>query len=118
MHELQVTESIVNIVFMHANAKANRVTKVLTVHLKIGELSDLENDWIQHYFDYLSKGTIAEGAKLKIERIPVVIQCNVCSHSFEVNIKEMKEIECEDCGSKKCQLISGKEYYIKSMEVL
>jgi len=89
MHELQVTESILSIVLKHA--EANRVNKVVAIHLKIGELSDLENEWIQHYFDYLSKDTKAEGAKLKIERTPVVLRCNKCSNSFEVNIKQMQE---------------------------
>ena len=60
MHELPVTESILNIVLTHA--KRNRARKVISIHLKIGELSDLENEWVQRYFDYLSKDTIAEGA--------------------------------------------------------
>jgi hydrogenase nickel incorporation protein HypA/HybF len=115
MHELQVTESILDIVVKHA--KANQVNRVLSVQLKIGELSDLENEWIQRYFDYLSKGTLAEGATLKIERIPVVMQCNVCSHTYEVNMKEIKDILCPECGGKENTFISGREYYIKDMEV-
>lgn len=116
MHELQVTERILDIVLRHA--KANSVIKVLSIQLKIGELSDLENEWVQRYFDYLSKDTIAENAQLKIERTPVVMRCDSCSHSFEVNIKEIKDIQCPDCGNKKCSLISGRDYYIKDMEVM
>jgi hydrogenase nickel incorporation protein HypA/HybF len=116
MHELQVTEKILDIVLRHA--KANSVNKVLSIQLKIGDLSDLENEWVQRYFDYLSKDTIAENAQLKIERTPVVMKCDSCSNSFEVNIKEIKEIECPDCGHKKCSLISGRDYYIKDMEVM
>ncbi len=116
MHELQVTERILDIVVKHA--EANAVQKVLSIQLKVGELSDLENEWIQRYFDYLSKGTIAENAKLKIERIPVVMQCDECSHSFQVDIKQVKEIQCPECGNKKCSLISGREYYIKDMEAM
>lgn len=116
MHELQVTESILSIILKHA--EENKVRKVVAIHLKIGELSDLENEWIQRYFDYLSKDTKAEGAKLVIERTPVVMQCRAGSHNFEVDIKQMKEIECPECGDKNCNLISGREYYIKHMEVL
>ena len=72
----------------------------------------------QKYFDYLSKDTIAQNAKLKIERIPVVIKCDSCGHSFEINIKELKDIQCPECAHKKCTFISGKEYYIKDMEVI
>jgi hydrogenase nickel incorporation protein HypA/HybF len=116
MHELQVTEKILDIVLKHA--QANSVNKVLSIQLKIGDLSDLENEWVQRYFDYLSKDTIAANAKLKIERSPVVMKCDSCSNSFEVNIKEVKDIQCPDCGNKKCSLVSGRDYYIKDMEVM
>ena len=116
MHELQVTQRILDIILRHA--EVNGVSKVISIQLKIGELSDLENEWIQNYFDYLSKDSIAENAKLKIERSPVVMECDDCSHSFEVNIKEIKEVQCPECANKKCTLVSGREYYIKDMEVL
>ena len=116
MHELQVTERILSIVLNHA--ERNGVTKVMSINLRIGELSDLENEWIQHYFDYLAKESVAAGAKLVIERVPVVMRCDECDHSFEVDIKEIKEIKCPECESKTCTLVSGKDYYIKDMEVM
>ena len=116
MHELQVTESILAIALKHATA--NRVEKILSIQLRVGELSDLENEWIQKYFDYLSKDTIADGAILKIERTPVAMKCGNCSNSFTINVKEMKEINCPQCGDKRCTLTSGREYYIKDMEVM
>lgn len=116
MHELQVTERILNIALKHAGI--NNVSKIVSIQLKVGEMSDLEDDWIQKYFDYLSEDTIAKGAKLKIERTPVTMQCDDCAHSFHVNIKEMNEILCPECSSKKCTLTAGREYYIKDMEVL
>ncbi|MEA3470585.1 MAG: hydrogenase maturation nickel metallochaperone HypA [Thermodesulfobacteriota bacterium] len=116
MHELPITQSILDIVVKHAHT--NNVKRVLSITLRIGELSDLEDEWIQRYFDYLSKDTVAEKAKLKIERSPVVMRCNECSHSFEARIKEKKEIACPKCGStKNFSLISGREYYVKDMEV-
>ena len=116
MHELQVTQRILDIVLRHA--KANDVNKVISIQLKIGELSDLEDEWVQKYFDYLSKDTIAKNAKLKIERTSVVMKCDECGHSFEVNIKEVKDIQCPECAHKKSTLMSGREYYIKDMEVI
>jgi hydrogenase nickel incorporation protein HypA/HybF len=115
MHELPITQSILDIVIKHA--LNNNVKKVISITLRIGEMSDLEDEWIQRYFDYLSKDTVADEAKLKIERTPVVMKCNGCFHSFEVKIKEIKEIVCPECGStKNFSLISGREYYVKDME--
>ncbi len=116
MHELPVTEKILDIVISHA--EKNQVTKIVGINLIVGELSDLEDEWIQHYFSYLAKDTVAAEARLKIERVPVVMKCSKCDATFEVDVKAMKEIECPECSEKKCSIISGKEYYIKDMEVL
>jgi hydrogenase nickel incorporation protein HypA/HybF len=115
MHELPITESILKIVLKHA--EKNHVGKVMSISLRVGKLSDLEDDWIQRYFDYLSKGTLAEGAKLKIERTPIMLQCNACSTSYEVEMANIGDAVCPDCGEKDSKLISGREYYIKDMEV-
>ena len=61
MHELPVTKSIYKIVRKHA--RKNWVRRVISENLEIGILSDLEQEWIQRYFDYLSKGTFHERTK-------------------------------------------------------
>jgi hydrogenase nickel incorporation protein HypA/HybF len=115
MHELPITESILKIVLKHA--ETNNVRQVMSIHLQVGKLSDLEDEWIQRYFDYLSKDTVAEGAKLKIERMPIMVQCNVCSTSYEAEVPKLGDLMCPSCGQKDSTLISGREYYIKDMEV-
>lgn len=116
MHELPVINSILSVVLKHA--AANQVKKIVAIHLQVGEMSDLEDAWMQQYFDYLSKGTLAEGAVLKIERIPVVMRCAACGHTYEVNVKDGTKPLCPECGGDKHSLVSGREYFIKNMEVL
>ena len=116
MHELQVTERILNIALQHASQ--HDVTKIVRIHLRIGELSDLEDEWIQRYFDYLSRGTLAENAQLAIERAPIVMSCDSCSSSFEIQRNELKQVECPECGESRCRMISGREYFVKNMEVV
>ncbi len=116
MHELPVIESILKVSLSHG-AK-NNVQKIMAIHLQVGELSDLEDEWMQRYFDHLSKDSIAAGAVLKIERMPVVMNCEDCRESFQVDIKNVKDIVCPLCQGKNNKLISGREYFIKSMEVL
>jgi hydrogenase nickel incorporation protein HypA/HybF len=116
MHELQITERILDIVLKHANT--NEVRRVVRVHLKIGALSDLEDEWIQHYFDYLSRGTVAENAQLAIAHAPVVVRCRSCSCSFDVQREELGRACCSECGDTGLELIAGREYMIENMEVL
>jgi len=116
MHELPVTENILRVVLRHAEeAKA---VKVISVSLKIGELSDIIDEWLQRYFDYLSKGTLAEGAALMVERVPVVFRCEVCGESFQVNIREVKDVVCPACGEGKATFVSGREFFVKAIEVI
>jgi hydrogenase nickel incorporation protein HypA/HybF len=116
MHELPVTEGILKIVLEHA--PADSVSKIVRIFLEVGELSDLEDEWMQHYFDYLSKGTIAEKAELVIQRIPIMFQCDACADRFEIEREALKDLRCPECGSTECKLVSGKGYYVKNMEVM
>lgn len=116
MHELQVTERILDIVLRHA--AGHDVSRIVRIHLRIGGLSDLENEWIQHYFDYLSRGTLAESAELAITRTPIVACCNSCSCSFEIARNVLGDAACPNCGAQQLELVSGREYHIENMEVI
>lgn len=116
MHELPVINSILKVVLKHA--ADNNVKKVVAVHLQVGELSDLEDKWMQQYFDSLAKDTTAQGARLVIERIPVVMKCSDCGMSYTVNMKEDKSLVCPECGSDKHTMVSGREYFIKNLEAI
>lgn len=116
MHELQITERILNIVLEHA--KGQRIERIVRIHLRIGELSDLEDEWIQHYFDYLSRGTLAERAELAITRAPIVLCCEACSCSFEIKRDALGTSTCPQCSASRLQLVSGRGYLVQNMEVI
>ena len=116
MHELYVTKSIHQIVLKHAIK--GRVSKVLSVNLEIGALSDLQGEWIQRYFDKLNLGTVVEGAKLNITRVPAIFRCNHCQQSFEVYSLLEQDLSCTHCLSKEASLVSGREYRVLNMEAL
>jgi hydrogenase nickel incorporation protein HypA/HybF len=116
MHELPVTESILNVVLKHASRQ--NVNKIVAIHLEIGELAELEDKWIQHYFDYFSKGTLAENAKLMIKKTPIILKCETCFHSFEIKKTDLEGGKCPECGKKKLSLTAGKKYHVKNMEVV
>ncbi|MFC2066080.1 hydrogenase maturation nickel metallochaperone HypA [Chloroflexota bacterium] len=115
MHELPVTKSIYQIVLKHV--KRGNVKRVMSVNLEIGALSDLQGEWVQRYFDYLSRGTVVEGAKLKINRVPAVFLCNRCQQPFEVDSLLEDDLSCTKCHSREITLVSGREYNVKNIEV-
>jgi hydrogenase nickel incorporation protein HypA/HybF len=73
MHELSVTESILEISLRHAQeASAKRITNL---YLVIGQLASIIDDSVQFYWDIISKGTIADGATLHFRRLPAKLIC-------------------------------------------
>jgi hydrogenase nickel incorporation protein HypA/HybF len=116
MHELPVMKSILDIVL--EQARIHNVRSVRAVHLEVGRLSDLEEEWMQRYFDYLSKDTIAREAKIKIRWNPIVFRCEDCEKSFDVERENLRDLACPFCGRKSLLLVSGREYRIKNLEVV
>ena len=88
----------------------------MAVNLEIGALSDLQDEWMQRYFDRLSRGTVVEGAKLVTSRVPAVFRCNCCQQQFEINSLLKRDLTCAQCHSRSVTLVSGREYHVKSME--
>ena len=65
MHEYSITESVLNLALEKAReANASRITRISLV---VGDLSGVVSDCVQFYFDFISKDTIASGAKLDFE---------------------------------------------------
>jgi hydrogenase nickel incorporation protein HypA/HybF len=114
MHELPVTRSILGIVLRHAEARG--VHRVLAIHLAIGALSDLESEWLQSYFDSLSRGTVAEGAALRVHRSPLSFRCQPCSNEYTATREELDTAVCPQCGSHDAVLVGGTGYTVESME--
>ncbi len=117
MHELPVVKNLVEIVLQHA--EMNRAERVVSITLEIGELSDLEDEWMQKYFNFVSRGTVAEEAELVIHRCPVVVQCSECNRRFEVSLEELPPDKCPACSNcEKFNVVKGKEFYIREMKVI
>lgn len=113
MHELPVMNGILKVVMKHA--VMNNVTKVVAIQLQVGKLSELEESWMQHYFDYLTKGTVADGAKLQIEWGDVVMRCAGCAGEFATEPGEESFGRCPHCGGTGGDILAGKGYYVKNM---
>lgn len=113
MHELSVTQSVLDIVLRHAMQSHAR--RVLGINLVIGELTGFVDDSIQFYFDFMSKDTAAQGAKLNFERIPVQVRCNTCGHKYIP--PDSRLWACPECEALGGEIISGREFSVASIEI-
>lgn len=101
-----------------SRAQADNAKRVTCIHLRVGEFTDLNEEWMQRYFNYVSKDTLAEGAALQIEWSPVIFRCDQCAKTFAVDIKKQLDILCPACSSGQVALLSGREFFIKQLEVV
>jgi hydrogenase nickel incorporation protein HypA/HybF len=112
MHELSVTEQLLNVVLDHARrASAHRVLKV---NLVVGDLTSFVDESIQFYFDLLSKDTEAEKASLEISRIPARVRCQQCKHEYTPDTMDWF---CPMCGGWVEKVLAGREFYVESIDV-
>ena len=112
MHELSITESLLNLAVQHA-AQAGAV-RVTSLQLVIGQLSSFLDESVQFYWDMISAGTICEGAQLRFERRPATLRCLECGEMYTL---DGKLIDCPQCHSAHLKVVSGDEFFLESIEV-
>jgi hydrogenase nickel incorporation protein HypA/HybF len=112
MHEMALTESLVEIAVEEARRQAAR--RVLKIRLDVGALSHAEPEALAFCFEAVAVGTIAEGAALLIERPAGVGWCEDCAKS--VSLSE-RFSACPECGGYRVKMTAGDEFRIRELEI-
>jgi hydrogenase nickel incorporation protein HypA/HybF len=109
MHELAITQSVVNLV---AERTAGR--RVGLVRLEVGELSGVVPDAMEFCYELLTSGTSLEGSMLVIEQTPGTAHCRSCGQHFALH----DLILLCPCGSAEVELVAGCELRVLSVELV
>ena len=112
MHEMSLMGGVFEAI--NRTLSQHKITRVLQVKLKVGELTNAEPDALQMAFAAFSKGTVCEGAELSIERVPVLGSCRSCHQEFA--IKSLFFL-CPNCKGNRIEVIQGEELLLESLEV-
>lgn len=115
MHEMSILSNVMDVVLKHA--QENNASKVVSVTLVVGELRDVVDELMESCFQFLCRGTIAAEASLVMEKVPLKAQCQNCLLVFPADLKRPETLVCPDCGSKSLRIHSGKEFFIKNIEI-
>lgn len=109
MHEMSITQGIIDLCLQHAGDHAVRSLKV-----EIGQLSSVVPEAIEFCFEACSRGTLLEGARLDIVRIPGKGHCQECG--AETALTELFAT-CGNCNSYQVRIIAGEEMRVTEIEV-
>ena len=112
MHEIGLLRQLVRTVT--AFAEENGVIEIREVVVDCGELSLVIPEYLEELFPVAAKNSILQDAKLSINVIPGLAECDDCDEIF--NVIEHKGY-CPSCGSFSKTVLSGKDFTIREIVV-
>lgn len=112
MHELAVCQGLMQQVNLVAGREHAR--RVTSITLQIGPLSGVEAQLLKEAFPIAAAGSVAQGADLLIEQMPIEVECLQCGARTEA---KPNKLVCGQCGDWRTRLVSGEEMLLKSLEL-
>ena len=113
MHEVSIMEQTLEIAIN--KAKNQGAKQIYNLKMRIGAVSGVVPEALTFAFDVITDNTIAQGAKLEIETVPVKCYCSHCQQDFYPS--DLVIYECPQCGQFSHKIITGKEIELTSLEV-
>ncbi|HEC1764090.1 TPA: hydrogenase maturation nickel metallochaperone HypA [Campylobacter lari] len=108
MHELSITESLLELCEEYAQRKV-----IEEVHVKIGRLSGVEPPLLQRSFETFKENSpLCKNAKFIMHIQEVVVECQKCHFS---GVLENNIFWCPKCGDKDLKIIDGEELYLMQL---
>ena len=113
MHEMALAEGVLRIV--EDAAAQHAAARVHTIWLELGALAHVEPEALRFCLESVTRGSVAEGATLTIERTPGVAWCMPCS--ARVPVAELGEA-CPQCGSYQLQVTAGEAMRVREIGIV
>ncbi|NWG01421.1 MAG: hydrogenase maturation nickel metallochaperone HypA [Syntrophaceae bacterium] len=122
MHEFSISSEIANSVLDAAGK--NKGKKVLSIQLEIGELTHLNGEQVAFWVHELFKGSVAEGAEVKIKTTKVRIHCKTCGYrggmksNQEDFFRHLMPLTCPRCNGIQIRAVKGRECILRRIQVI
>lgn len=117
MHELSVARSLVDVVLGQLERSPyGPACRVSAVRVKVGAMSAVVPEALASAFPAAASGTPLDGARLDLERVPLVAWCPSCAE--ERTLPSVQRLRCPTCGTPTPRIIHGRELEVVSVEVV
>ena len=122
MHEFSISSEIVRTVL--DTAEKNHGKRVLSIQLEIGELALLNLEQVTFWIQELFKGSVAEGAKVRLKTVKAQISCMACGYHGRPSseegdfIKHFTQYSCPECGSFQIRIEKGRGCFLRRIQVV
>ena len=112
MHEASVALSLIGVA--ETVAAENGGGRILALTIRIGQWSAVVPEALHAAFPACAEGTVLEGARLSIERMPGV---GLCPQHGPVELKLTRGLRCPLCNAPTPQLLQGDELELDEVEL-
>lgn len=112
MHEYAIAQALV--AQIEDIARENGAVVVRRVVIQVGKLRAVVPEILRWGFGVAAEKSVAAGADLVIEEVPIVIRCRACAAECEL---EDPVFICPSCNGTDVSQIAGDELILKSMEI-
>ena len=111
MHELALGQNLVNqVVYL---ARREHVRNVSRVRVALGDAVGVDSESLRFSFGIAAVGTLADGAVLEIDRVPLRCRCTTCRIRFQ---PRSADAPCARCGSRQVDILTGRELQVDALE--
>jgi hydrogenase nickel incorporation protein HypA/HybF len=111
MHELGIAQGMLKVALDYA-AK-NNAKRITAFNVEMSAAADESEDSLRFHFENLTRGTMAEGARVEIARVPVKAKCLDCANEFAW---ESLDAACPRCSSVRIRAMAQDEFRLVSID--
>lgn len=112
MHELSIAMSIVELAEEEA---ARHGGQVLSVRLKLGQMSGVVKEALLSCYEMACEDTPLAGSQLIVDDVPILIFCDQCK--VNRGISSAQWFCCPACGTPSSQIVQGRELEVVALEM-
>jgi len=112
VHESAIAKRVLSVVLDRAAAES--ASRVVAVRGRVAESESLSKESLAFHFAAHARGTIAEGASLKMELSEVRVQCDACGTTY---MPEHHVRICPRCNGPEGRLTGEEGVWIEDVDV-
>jgi len=111
VHEVAVAQRMVEIALTAADE--NGGGRIAAARLLLGKLTCVDPETLAFAFGVATRGTLAEGCRLEIVRVPACLRCGSCQLEHERELLE----PCPVCGAVGGEVLQGRELRLDTIDL-
>ena len=112
VHEFSLAQDMVET--LRRVAMEHKASRVAKVRLRLGDFTHVDPETLTFAFEVACRGTVLEGCRLEIQRIPTVVRCPGCGWEGGLTLDDYF---CPACGRFGFTVVKGREIELESMDI-